>query len=345
MATIIDVARRAGVSLKTVSRVINGEANVRVETRDSVREAIDQLGYVPSNAARSMRSQRSRLIGIVTGAISQTRPSGSVGLPDIFVVQGAQAELARRGIIPLIADTGCRPDAVPEIFRTLLEHRVEGIIYVAEYHQKVALPAVAARTPIVLANCFDDAGHHAVVPDDEHGEFALVAGLVDRGHRRIALLTLPETVAAYPLRLAGYRAALQSSGIPLDPALVRVATSADREHELDGLGDILDDLFNRAEPPTALCCANDKMAMRVYSLLSERGLSVPQDVSVVGYDDYRVISEQLRPSLSSVSLAYEEIGVRAARALLDAIRGHPPTTRIERVQGPIAWRGSVRSND
>ncbi len=205
------------------------------------------------------------------------------------------------------------------------------------------MPGIAVRTPIVLANCFDEQGHHAVVPDDEYGEFALVAGLLARDHRRIALLTLPETVSAHPLRLAGYKTALQGAGIPLNPALVRVATSADREDELDGLGDILDGIFDRAEPPTALCCANDKMAMRVYSLLSERGLSVPDDVSVVGYDDYRVISEQLRPSLTSVSLAYEEIGVRAALALLDAIRGHPPTTGIERVRGSIAWRGSVRS--
>ncbi len=343
MATIIDVAKRAGVSLKTVSRVINGEGHVSEATRASVAAAIDALGYVPSNAARSMRSQRSRLIGIVTGAISHTQPTGSVGLPDIFVVKGAQAELERQGIIPLIADTGSDEARTGRIFRTLLEHRVDGIIYIAEYHQRVALPALSGTTPLVLANCFDDAGHHAVVPDDEAGERGLVEGLIARGHRRIGLLTLPESVVAQPLRLEGYRKALAAAGVPFDQALVEIGTSSDRNSEFGPLTAALDRLLALPDRPTALCCANDKMAMRVFALLADRGIAVPSDLSVVGFDDFRVISEQLRPSLSSAGLAYEEIGARAAQVLLSMRADAAQPGIVERLAGPVVWRESVRS--
>ncbi|SMQ85864.1 transcriptional regulator, LacI family [Devosia lucknowensis] len=343
MATIIDVAKRASVSLKTVSRVINGEGHVSDATRSAVMAAIEALGYVPSNAARSMRSQRSRLIGIITGAISHAQPTGSVGLPDIFVVKGAQAELERQGIIPLIADTGSDPTRTARIFRTLLEHRVDGIIYVAEYHQKVTLPVLIADTPLVLANCFDDAGHHAIVPDDEAGERALVEGLIVRGHRRIAMLTLPASVVAQPLRLSGYRAALAGAGIAFDPALVAVATGTDREREFSQLPSALAQVLALPEPPTALCCANDKMAMRVYALLAERGISIPGGISVVGFDDYRVICEQLQPSLSSASLAYEMIGAKAAEVILKMPRNNPPQGVVDRLIGPVVWRESVRA--
>ena len=342
MATIVDVAKRASVSLKTVSRVINGEGHVRDATRSAVQAAIDELGYVPSNAARSMRSQRSRLIGIVTGAISHSQPTGSVGLPDIFVVKGAQTVLERQGIIPLIADTGSDPVRTARIFRTLLEHRVDGIIYVAEYHQKVVLPSLAVDTPLVLANCFDDAGHYAIVPDDEAGERTLVEGLIARGHRRIGMLTLPEHVPAQPLRLNGYRSALDAADIAFDPALVEIGTSSDREHEFAPLEDALGRLLALPDPPTAICCANDKMAMRIFALLADRGISVPGDLSVVGFDDYRVISEQLQPPLSSAGLAYEEIGARAAQVLLDLPRGRATPGIVERLAGPVVWRGSVQ---
>lgn len=109
------------------------------------------------------------------------------------------------------------------------------------------------------------------------------------------------------------------------------------------LPDALNRLLKLPQRPTAICCANDKMAMRVYGLLADRGLSIPKDISVVGYDDYRVISEQLRPSLSSASLAYEQIGAAAALALL-ALASQPGSVpALQRVQGPIVWRDSVRS--
>ncbi len=344
MATIYDVAREASVSPKTVSRVLNGDAPVNQATRARVEEAIAKLDFVRSHAARTMRSQRSDLIGIITGAISATPRTGEpAGLPDIQIVQGAQRIFAQENLTTLISDTGGRLERVPELVQTLLEHRVEGLIYVADHHQKVSFPGKTAQNRLVLVNCYDDEGTPAVVPDDESGQYHLVKGLIEHGHARIGFLTLPEQQDAQPLRLAGHKRALSEAGIAYDPALVIPAALIDPFHEYDLLWDALDRLLTLEEPPSVICCANDKMAMRVYNLLRDRGLRIPEDISVAGYDDYRIIAEHLHPGLSTVVLPYETMGARAAQRLLRIIRGQAESGAAskELVPGPPVWRDSV----
>ena len=348
MATIYDVARQAGVSPKTVSRVLNGDAPVNDKTREAVHAAMAQLDYVPSNAARSMRSQKSGLVGMITGAISMSPgPGEPVGLPDIYIVQGVQRILADNGLTLLISDTGGRAERVPELVQTFLEHRVEGLIYIADYHREVKLPGVLKGKHVVLANCFDNQGTPAVVPDDEGGEHALVAGLVARGHRTIAFLTLPEIQVARGLRGAGYRRALEEAGLTYDPDLIVTAALSDPIHEFDYLWDALGRVLSHDPKPSVVCCANDKMAMRVYALLRERGLRIPDDIAVAGYDDYRIICEHLHPTLTSVDLPYGAMGVRAAEKLLRLINGtsKPNEAARELVSGPVVWRDSVTTGD
>jgi LacI family transcriptional regulator len=330
MATIYDVARLAGVSAKTVSRVLNGDAPVGKSTREAVEAAIAQLGFVPSNAARMMRSQHSGLIGLITGAISMSpEPMQPAGLPELFIVQGIQKALANSGMTLMIADTGGTPDKAAPLIDTFLRHRVEGLIYVAEYHQKVSLK-LPDGTPMVLANCYDDRGTPAILPDDR------------RGHRRIGYLTLRNEIAAGPLRREGYRLALAEAGIPYDPALVENCDLEGREGETQLLWDAIDRMLRMSDPPSVLCCGNDKMALRVYGILRSMGRRVPSEISVAGYDNYRVIAETLYPPLTTVDLPYAAMGVRAAQRLMALISGE---TREEKgpalVAGPIYWRDSV----
>jgi LacI family transcriptional regulator len=327
-----------------VSRVLNGDAPVNEKTHASVKAAMLKLNYVPSRSARSLRSQKSGLIGLVSGALSipHNEPGG---LPDILIVDGVQRVFAERGMTLMVADTGGRADKVGDLIQTFLEHRVEGVLVVAEYHQKVALTAALRGTPLVLVNCFDDVGTPAVVPDDEEGEYALTKGLIERGHRRIGFLTLPEKVVARGLRLAGYRRALREARIAYDRALVITATLPGRERPFDRLPGALDELLALDSPPTAICCANDIGAMQLYPLLAERGLRVPEEISVAGYDDYRILTELMHPPLTSVQLPYDAMGVYAAETLLRLIGGDrvtrgPPT---EVVAGPVVWRRSVRA--
>ena len=344
MATIYDVAKAAGVSAKTVSRVLNGDAPVGRETRDAVEAAMASLGYVPSSAARMMRSNRSGLIGVITGAISTakeltTRPAG---LPDLFILQGIQQVISQSGKTLMIADTDGRPDRVAPLVQTFLQHRVEGLIYIAEYHMRVELPRLPTDTPMVLANCFDDTGLPSILPDDERGQHDLVARVIAAGHRRIAYLTLRSTIAATPLRLSGYKAALAEAGLRHDPELVQDCDLQDNEGETQLLWDAIDRMLRLPDPPTAFCCGNDKMALKVYGILRSRGLKLPEEISVAGYDNYRVIAETLYPPLTTVELPYAAMGVRTAQRLLAMISGEGrEQTGPTLVSGPVHWRGSV----
>lgn len=348
MATIYDVAKAANVSPKTVSRVLNGDAPVGRETKEAVEAAIALLGYVPSNAARMMRSNRSGLVGLITGAISlPNEPTIPSGLPDLFIVQGIQRAMLATNKTLMIADTGGRLDRVPHLMQTFLQHRVEGLIYVAEYHQKVALPPVPADTPLVLANCFDDIGTPAVLPDDQRGQRELVEQLIASGHNRIGYLTLPEHMVANTLRTAGYFEALRNAGIAADPALIQCGDYDGREDETQILWDAIDAMLRLPDPPTVLCCGNDKMAVRVYGILRSRGIKVPDEISIAGYDNYRVMAETLFPPLTTVELSYTAIGVRAAQRLLamisapDGVASGRDDQGPTLVAGPVYWRGSV----
>lgn len=346
MATIYDVARHAGVSPKTVSRVINGDAPVNAKTRKTVEDAMGALAYVPSSAARSMRSNKTGLVGLITGAISLTPSSPELsGLPDLLIVQGIQRALADAGLTLLISDTGGDPGRVAELARTLTQHRVEGLVYVADYHRRVTLPRNALRENLILVNCFDDDGTPAVLPDDRAGQRALVTRLIAAGHRRIGFLTLHEELVARGLRLDGYRDALLEAGIPYDSELIITAGLDRVTHEEQALvAEAAAHLMALDDPPTVLCCGNDRMAVQLYGILRSRGIAVPDDISVAGFDDYRLISETLYPPLTTAVLPYQAMGEAAAALLLARLRPAassvpiPPTTLID---GPPVWRQSV----
>jgi LacI family transcriptional regulator, galactose operon repressor len=342
--TIYDIARTVGVSAKTVSRVINGDAPVNARTREAVEAAMGQLGYVPSSAARAMRSRRTGLVGLVTGAISGRQAAGgATGLPDLQIVQGIQRTLSEQSLTVLISDTGGDLAVAPRLFRTLREHRVEGVFYVASHHMQVDLPPVGAAEPLLLVNAFDEAGTPCVLPDDVHGEETVTAALVAARHRRIGFLTLPTGLVAHRLRLDGYRRALAAAGIAYDPELVIDADRDGRPEESAALGAAIDRLMALEAPPTVLLCGNDRLAVAVYGLLRARGLAVPGQISVAGYDDYRVISETLYPRLTTMELPYLRMGEAAARAMLGALRGGEPLQRGSRIEvrGELRWRDSV----
>lgn len=345
MATIYDVARLAGVSPKTVSRVLNGDGPVGEQTREAVEAAMRELGYVRSNAARMMRAQKSGIIGLITGAITtKNQPSTQQGLPDLFIVQGIQRALDASGKTVMIADTAGRNGRVPHLIDTFLSHRVEGLIYVAEYHQEVNLPRLPKDTPLVLANCFDVHGTPSVVPDDRRLQADLVRRLIAEGHRRIACLSLRADMVAGRLRPSGYRDALAEAGIAFDPALLASVDFDQPETGPQVLWDTIDRMLRQDQPPTVLCCGNDQMAMMVYGILRSMGRKVPDEIGVAGFDNYRAIAETLFPPLTTVDLPYMAIGARAGELLLQLISGegrddHGPVL----VAGPVCWRASVNA--
>ena len=344
MATIYDVAAYAGVSSKTVSRVINGDAPVSDKTRSKVETAIAALGYIPSSAARIMRSHRSGLVGLITGAISRTGEStGGHGMPDMFLIKGIQQQIRAQGKILMIADIDNKPGQpgqMEPLIRTFMEHRAEGILYVAGFHQEVFLPEVPNRCPMVLVNCFDSAGTPAVLPDDEAGQYGLVRRIIQSGHKRIAYVTLQPGVEATRLRSAGYRRALADADIVFDPDLVQTGYP-DFSNDSGSLISAILKLLSLPLPPTVICCGNDEMAVRVYGILRTRGVRVPEQASVAGYDNHSAIAETLFPPLTSTELPYLRMGAMAADLLFQHIKHPTGAVQPVKVVGETIWRQSV----
>ena len=345
MATIYDVAKSAGVSAKTVSRVLNNDAPVSDRTRELVEAAMRELGYIPSFAARSMRMSKSGLVGVISSAIAETQsaPEQS-GLPEIYIFQGIQDVLQQTGRTLLIADTGGSVKNIPNLVRTFAEHRVEGIVLVATHHREVELPETLGIEHVVIANGFDKNGTPAVVPDDYGGQRRLVERLIEIGHRRIAYLTLPNDLVATKERGQAWRDAHEAAGLPVDPALMREAECrTDRpDARRRTIEYALSSILALADPPTVICAGNDRLAMQLYGMLRSRGVRVPDDMSIAGYDDYRMISETLYPPLTTVELPYRKIGETAALRLIERLDGRAEAAAVpQRVSGEVMWRDSV----
>ena len=169
--------------------------------------------------------------------------------------------------------------------------------------------------------------------------------LIAKGHERIAYLSLSANLDATRERTAGYRDALEEAGIGFDPDLVIPSDIdvPDRETEVQLLWDAIDRVLALPEPPTVLCFGNDRMAMRGYGILRSRGLELPADISVAGYDNYRLITESLYPSLMSAELPYAAIGIRATQLLMKLLEGEAAPDQPILVSGPVTPGDSVRT--
>ena len=343
IVTIYDVAKLANVSPKTVSRVLNNDAPVGKETRKKVEAAIAELGYVRSNAARMMRSTHSGIIGLITDAITFGEDHDQVtGLSNMLILQGIQSIITNGSKKLMIADIGAGNDKTDDLIKTFLEYRVEGLIYVTHTHKNIAPLNVPATTPLVLANCVDEQNTQAFVPDDKKGQYELVKKLIQFGHRRIGYITLPTSKIATQLRLQGYRQAHDEAGLNIDEALIASKHAETFKYDTAQLWHAVEKLLNLPNPPTVLCCGNDRLAADVFKLLRSASYNVPDDISVAGYDNHRTVAETLDPPLSTVELAYNEIGIRSANHLLSMIKGETSQqVNPVRIPGPLAWRKSV----
>ncbi len=330
-ATMGDVARRAGVSRTTVSFVLNDRADAGIpdDTRRRVLHAAAELGYRPNAGARALAARRSDWYGIVTEIV--TAPFA------VDVIKGAQDRALERGKFLLIASSESEGAAEAAGIEKLLEQRVEGLIYAATWHRPVHVPDVVREVPTVLVNCFDAEGSlPAVVPDEVGGGRAATRHLLDAGHTRIALITLDPDIPATVGRRQGYEDALRSAGIPVEESLV-VAGDA----TADGGYAAACELLDRDDRPSAVFCGNDRMAMGAYDAIKERGLRIPDDVAVVGFDNQELIAAYLRPRLTTVALPFQEMGARGVEMLAALAEGQPIDTNVVTIDCPLLERSSV----
>jgi DNA-binding LacI/PurR family transcriptional regulator len=319
-----DVARLAGVSHQTVSRVVNDHPNVRPQTRDNVLAAITKLAYRPNAAARTLVTRRTHTLGVISCDTDLVGPASM-----LYGIEQAAAGSYFVSIASLPAlDHGSALDAVER----LLGQGVEGIIVIAPSTSAVAaLGGMPDEVPLVAVGCGTSAPLASVAVDNAAGARAATEYLLGLGHRVVHLVGGPETNLDGQERASGWRQALIGAGIT-PPAVIigdwssRAGFAAGRE--LAAMPEV-----------TAVLCLNDQMALGVLRAMSEAGRPVPGDVSVVGFDDIPE-AEFFRPALTTVRQDFAELGRRALRLLVQKIGG----AHADGPQQPVGTQLIVRAS-
>lgn len=335
MVSIKDVARVAGVSDKTVSRVVNAEPNVTADTIEKVKLAIADLGYIPNLAARSIRSNRSNTIGIVTDFISTTPYSGDI-------VRGVQDWANANGRTVLLANTDGDAERETNVWRTFKAHRIDGVLHVAMYHRAVAPAAGDVSIPTVLVNAHAEDGYAypSIEPDDFGGSYDLTRHLIALGHRRIGYIRLNPALLGANQRLDAFLAAAQASGIPESDLVIRLGMEGPVGRETNYVYREALDILSSPNRPTALVCGNDEMALQAYLAALSLGLRIPDDLTIVGFDDFRTVSLGLKPELTTVALPYYDLGWQGADMLDQLVQGKGSVDERRVLKCPVVARGS-----
>ncbi len=328
-----DVARRAGVSRATVSNVLNdrvgGSVRIPLETRQRILAVAQELGYQPHAAARSLRSGRSGTVGLLIPDATNPHFWG--------IVRGVEAVTRQHGYQLVLAVTALEPDRERESLRALAQQRMDGLILLLTYPGRLAGELEALRLQGGAIVTFGGVlpGKDAVVQSYAQGTRDLMRHLLQLGHRRIGFIRGVARPALGADRLLGYRRALRAAGVRLEKELIVECGPTPR----DGL--LAARQLLALEPrPTAILGVNDLMAMGALQAAAERGLAVPRDVSVAGFDDIDAAA-YLVPPLTTVRAAGEEVGRRAAEFLFRRLA--EPDLPPQRVEMPahLVVRGST----
>ena len=319
-ATALDVAKRAGVSRSAVSLVLNGRAqgNVTAERQERVLRAAAELDYTPNSVAVSLRNQQTSTIGIITDDIVTSPFAGQL-------ISGASRAALARGYMVLVVDSEHDASRESTAAQQLAHRQVDGIMYATGSLRDVSTPPTMRTLPAVLANCTDAASPlRSVIPAEVDGGRAAAQLLLDLGHRRITLLTGTLSSPAAPQREQGYREAMEAAGLGRGQQRVHpTGWNIDDGHRAASA------VLGGKDRPTAIICSNDRVATGVLLYAAAAGLRVPQDLSVVGYDDQQYVAANLVPALTTVALPHAEIGATAMSMLLDEVEGKAPAEETD----------------
>ncbi len=330
--TIYDVAREAGVSMATVSRVVNGNPNVKPTTRKKVLAAIERLGYRPNAVARGLASKKTTTVGVIIPDISSLFFSELArGIEDI-------ATMYKYNII--LCNSDQRLEKELQLINTLLEKQVDGLLFMGSEVKEDHLQALSTSSvPVVLAATRDaDNVLPSVTIDHFQAAYDATKFLIDEGHTRIAMITGPLTdPLGGLLRFEGYKQALSDAGIPFNEELM---ASGNYWYE-SGLS-IMNQFLKLDQPPTAVFAASDEMAIGAIHAVQDAGLRVPDDIEVVGYDNVR-LAEMVRPRLTSVVQPMYDIGAVAMRLLTKYMNNEHVEEHVVLLPHRIEFRQSTKS--
>jgi len=327
--TITDVARLAGVSPGTASKALNGRRGISTSTAERVRLAADRLGYQPNALARGLLTGRSFTVGLIT--------TDSFGRFSIPVMQGAEDALSPGRISVFLCDS--RDDGIREqhYLRTLLERRVDGIIVTGRRQDPREPIGRRLPVPVVYAMTHStDPADLSLIPDDEEGGAMAVRHLLSTGRTRIGHVTGPRRFTGAVLRARGAQAALAAAGLELaggEPLFGEWTEEWGRQATTA--------LLRSMPGLDAIFCGNDQIARGAADAARDAGRAIPDEVALVGFDNWQVIANACRPPLTTVDMNLRQLGRTAGERLLAAIEGHP-SSGVELLPCNLVIRESTR---
>ena len=324
--TIRDVAERAGVSKSLVSLVLQGSGNVSDARRRAVLEAMDELGYRPNKLARGLSMPRTGTVGVL---LNDLRNPWFIEL-----LEGLSASLHAAGVSPVLADSYTDRRIGRQSVEALLEQRIDGLVVVGTTTESAAIRTASAVVPVVLAGTLDPElpGVDVVVNDDAAGARKATEHLIALGHKRIAHLQGPDEIGR--LRRGGYEQAMQAAG--LEPHTVAGGMSEESGYSAART------LLAADAPPTAIFAFNDIACIGVLSAAADAGVTVPGDISLVGYDN-TYLARIRHLSLTSVDNGNLAVGVQAGRYILERLGNPDLPGRKHLVSSELQVRGSSGS--
>ncbi|MDX7986279.1 ribose operon transcriptional repressor RbsR [Xenorhabdus sp. 12] len=330
MATMKDVARLAGVSTSTVSHVINNNRYVSDRVKNKVNAAIEELNYAPSALARSLKIKQTKTIGMLVTTSDNSFYSE--------VVRGVERSCYERGYSLILCNTEGSASRMIRSMETLLQRRVDGLLIMCSEAHRLS-DDVFRRYPLVPMVIMDwspfESSNDIIKDNSLQGGEMATNYLIGRGFRKIACITGPKDKTLACLRLAGYRKAMQDAGLDI-PAGYEIYS----DFEFAGGLSSMQQLLQLPEPPEAVFAGNDAMAIGAYQALYQAGLSVPDDISIIGYDDIAITS-YLIPPLTTIHQPKDELGKLAIDSLLYRM-GNPESEPKELVLTPkLIERSSV----
>ena len=330
--TMTDVAARAGCSQSTVSVVLNDTPGIKIsdETRQRVGEAVAALGY-QHQGSQPRRGAGVRQIALIFDQLASSAEA-------LAAMDGAREEAWKTGHVVAAYETGSDAGMEPRTIELVLRSRADAIVYATAATRQVTVPEAlcGAGVPVVLLNCFSaDRRFPAIMPGEVAGGLRATGALVEAGHRRIAHITGEMWMDAARDRLKGYREALAAADLCYDPELVREGDwlpGAGHEHTLA--------LLALPEPPTAIFCASDRMAVGCCAALRELGLQIPRDVSVIGCGD-DAAARHLSPRLATLLPPHRQMGRWAVHRALSRSGGQREKHHVVKLECLLAARESI----
>jgi LacI family transcriptional regulator len=309
--TIRDVARRAAVSVGTVSKALNNSGSLRQETREKVIAIAKELGFRPNDLAQSLHRGQSLTVGLIS--------TDSFGRFTIPIMEGLEECLTDSRIAVFMCNATDDPEREAQHIGSLVGKRVDGIVATARRaDRRERLQVPDPHLPVIYVfSQTDDPNAFCLLPDDEGGAMLATGHLARLGRHRIAHVTGPERFEAVRLRRDGYRAALAEAGLN-EPEGFYLPGVWSEGWGREGVAQLF---RGRRAPPDAIFCGNDQIARGVADALRERGVGVPDIVSLVGFDNWEIMAEATRPPLTSVDMNLKELGREAGRRLLSLIAG------------------------